>query len=199
MIESSDVFSLMKVVYVIYVMVALSFIGMYSFRLTRDGKIPAKMNGIFYAWVGVLIFTGVGIHILTFNKIPWVKWDLSRNSMKVDKEFNVAIADYQFHLPEKHLLIEEGQTIRFNLESKDYTYGFGLFREDGSMLFQMQVVPGSRNDIVWKFNKSSNYTIRSTEYSGPKGGNLFVKNAVVVASGPVLAKLMLENQSMVIQ
>ncbi|MBI5182235.1 MAG: cytochrome C oxidase subunit II [Nitrospirae bacterium] len=194
MIESSDVFSLMKVAYVIYVVIVLSFIGMYSFRLTRDGRIPTKMNGVFYAWVGILIFTGVGIHIMTFNKIPWVKWDLSRHSMKVDKEFNVAIADYQFQLPEKHLLIEEGQTIRFNLESKDYTYGFGLFREDGSMLFQMQVVPGSKNDIVWKFNKSSNYTIRSTEYSGPRGGNLFVKNAVVVASGPALAKLMSQNE-----
>lgn len=194
MIESSDIFSLMKVVYVIYVVIVLSFIGMYSYRLTRDGRIPTKMNGVFYAWVGILIFTGVGIHILTFNKIPWVKWDLSRNSMKVDKEFNVAIADYQFQLPAKHLLIEEGQTVRFNLESKDYTYGFGLFREDGSMLFQMQVVPGSKNDIVWKFNKSSNYAIRSTEYSGPKGGNLFVKNAVVVASGPALAKLMLQNE-----
>jgi cytochrome c oxidase subunit 2 len=194
MIESSDVFSLMKVVYVIYVVIVLSFIGMYSYRLTRNGRIPTKMNGVFYAWVGILIFVGVGIHIMTFNKIPWVKWDLSRNSMKVDKEFNVAIADYQFQLPERHLLIEEGQTVRFNLESKDYTYGFGLFREDGSMLFQMQVVPGSKNDIVWKFNKSNNYTIRSTEYSGPRGGSLFVKNAVVVASGPALAKLMAQNE-----
>ena len=194
MIESADVFSLMKVVYIIYVAIAVSFIGMYSFRLTRDGRIPAKMNGIFYAWVGVLIFTGVGIHILTFNKIPWVKWDLSRSKMKVDKEFNVAIANYQFQLPAKHLLIEEGQTVRFNLESKDYTYGFGLFREDGSMLFQMQVVPGSKKDIVWKFNKPSNYAIRSTEYSGPKGGNLFVKNAVIVASGPAIAQLMLQKE-----
>ncbi|MBI3354230.1 MAG: cytochrome C oxidase subunit II [Nitrospirae bacterium] len=194
MIESSDVFSLMKVVYVIYVVIVLSFIGMYSFKLTRDGRIPAKMNGVFYVWVGILIFTGVGIHIMTFNKIPWVKWDLSRNNIKVDKEFNVAIADYQFQLPAKHLLIEEGQTVRFNLESKDYTYGFGLFREDGSMLFQMQVVPGSKNDIVWKFNKSSNYAIRSTEYSGPKGGNLFVKNAVIVASGPAIAQLMLQKE-----
>ena len=47
MIESADVFSLMKVVYIIYVAIAVSFIGMYSFRLTRDGRIPAKMNGIF--------------------------------------------------------------------------------------------------------------------------------------------------------
>ena len=48
------------------------------------------------------------------------------------------------------------------------------------MVFQMQVVPGHRNDILWKFMKPGNYTIRSTEYSGPKGVAMVIENAVVV-------------------
>ncbi|MBI5042367.1 MAG: hypothetical protein HZC10_00720 [Nitrospirae bacterium] len=62
------------------------------------------------------------------------------------------------------------------------------------MAFQMQVVPGHKNDLVWKFDKSGNYTIRSTEYSGPKGGNLFARNVVVVASETAIAKLMSDNE-----
>ena len=58
----------------------------------------------------------------------------------------------------------------------------------------MQVVPGSTNDLVWKFEKPGKYSIRSTEYSGPKGGNILIKNAVAVASGPALAQLILENK-----
>ncbi len=62
------------------------------------------------------------------------------------------------------------------------------------MLFQMQVVPESRNDIVWKFDKKGNYTIRSTEYAGPRGGNLFVKNAVLVATNAEIAQLISQKE-----
>jgi cytochrome c oxidase subunit 2 len=64
--------------------------------------------------------------------------------------------------------------------SNDLTYGFGLFRQDNSMIFQMQVVPGHRNDILWQFDKEGVYTIRSTEYSGPAGVRMIVPDAVTV-------------------
>ena len=194
MIESSDVLSVMKVVYIIYGMIIFSFIGMYALGISRSKQILPRIKVPFYGWIGFLVFVGVGLHLLTYHTIPWVKLDLSRNKVKVDKEFNISIADYKFQLPDNKLLIEEGQMVRFNLESKDYTYGFGLFREDGTMVFQMQVVPESRNDIVWKFNKKANYTIRSTEYAGPRGGNLFVKNAVIVATNAEIAQLISKKE-----
>ncbi len=199
MIESSHVLGLLKVVFLVYIAIVVSLIARYAISITKPAKkkfeLTAYHGKLFYGWMGLLIFVGVGIHILTFNKIPWVKWDLNRDKIKADKEFNISIADYKFTLPEKTLVIEDGQTVRFNLDSKDYTYGFGLFRDNGSLVFQMQVVPGSTNNLVWKFDKSGTYSIRSTEYSGPKGGNLLVKNAVVVASGPALAQLILENKT----
>lgn len=194
MIESSDVLGLMKIVYVAYIAIVISLIGMYAFGITSQKQMP-KIKIPFYGWIGFLVFVGVGIHILTFSRIPWVKWDLNRDRLKVDQEFSIAIADYKFRLPGKMLVIKEGQMVRFNLDSHDYTYGFGVFREDGTMVFQMQVVPGSRNDIVWKFDKADTYSIRSTEYSGPKGGNLLIKDAVVVAREPLFAKLISQNDT----
>jgi len=70
--------------------------------------------------------------------------------------------------------------VLFDVTSEDLTYGFGLFRKDNTMMFQMQVVPGHRNDILWQFNKPGVYTIRSTEYSGPKGIAMIEKDAVEV-------------------
>ena len=53
------------------------------------------------------------------------------------------------------------------------------------MMFQMQVVPGHRNDILWHFDREGVYTIRSTEYSGPKGVFMIMKDAVeVVPANP---------------
>ena len=75
---------------------------------------------------------------------------------------------------------EVGEIVEFDVASQDLTYGFGVFREDQTMLFQMQVVPGHRNDILWKFLTPGLYTIRSTEYSGPKGVAMIIENAIEV-------------------
>jgi cytochrome c oxidase subunit 2 len=83
-------------------------------------------------------------------------------------------------LPSEKLEIKAGEKALFDVTSSDLTYGFGLFRQNNSMLFQMQVVPRHRNDILWQFDKPVIYTIRSTEYSGPKGTQMIVKDAVVV-------------------
>jgi cytochrome c oxidase subunit 2 len=48
------------------------------------------------------------------------------------------------------------------------------------MMFQMQVIPGHLNDILWQFDKPGVYSIRSTEYSGPEGVHMIEKDAVVV-------------------
>ncbi len=48
------------------------------------------------------------------------------------------------------------------------------------MIFQMQVVPGHRNDILWQFDYPGVYTIRSTEYSGPKGAQMILTDVIEV-------------------
>ena len=53
------------------------------------------------------------------------------------------------------------------------------------MLFQMQVVPGHRNDIMWRFVNPGVYTIRSTEYSGPKGIAMIEEDVVKVVGEPL--------------
>jgi cytochrome c oxidase subunit 2 len=181
MIESSDVLNLMKIVFSIYIALVFSLIGIYALIITDKNQMRPRIKVSFYGWIGFLIFAGVGIHVLTFNKIPWVKWDLNSEKDNVDKEFNVQISDYKFHLPQEQMVIQKGDKVRFVLESNDYTYGFGLFRKNGTMVFQMQVVPGHKNNLVWKFEKPDIYSIRSTEYSGPKGSALLVENAVVIS------------------
>jgi cytochrome c oxidase subunit 2 len=78
------------------------------------------------------------------------------------------------------MVINVNDMVLFDVVSEDLTYGFGLFRQDNSMLFQMQVVPGHRNDVIWHFDRPGVFTIRSTEYSGPKGVFMIVKDAVEV-------------------
>ena len=141
-------------------------------------------SSIFYTFVGFLTVLGVSLHIITYNTIPWAKMDLDRSEIKADKTFEIVVKDHNLIMPAEKLVINVNDKVLFNVRSEDLTYGFGLFRTDNSMLFQMQVVPGHRNDLLWKFDRPGIYTIRSTEYSGPKGVFMILKDAVeVVPSG----------------
>jgi len=86
-----------------------------------------------------------------------------------------------FRLPTEQLLIDCNDRVLFDVSSADLTYGFGLFRQNDSMLFQMQVIPGHRNDLLWEFGENGTYSIRSTEYSGPEGYDMVVEDAVRVS------------------
>ncbi len=180
MLDSADVLSALHLVYTIYSVAIILLFGWLAFKLT-GGKAKGLLRPkLFYSYVALLVFIGVTIHILTFNTIPWVSNDLKRNEIKPEQTFHIEVADHKFILPQKKLMIQCGKTVLFDLDSKDLTYGFGLVRHDESLVFQIQVVPGSKNTLLWQFHKNGTYNIRSTEYSGPKGASMKVDGAVEV-------------------
>ena len=172
--------------YTIYALLIISIIAWFAYNLSRKEKVKSIVRIPFYGYIAFLVAGGVGHHIFTYNTIPWVAEDIMRHDIKADKEFNITIAKHKWTLPTKQMIAKEGQKVRFNVKSKDVTYGFGLFRKDGTMVMQMQVVPGYNNDILWTFNECGKYDLTSTEYSGPKqysedGKDLMlVKDAVII-------------------
>lgn len=179
MVDSTIVLKGQTIAYTLYCIVIILVMGWFALRITR-GKSGAVKPGLFYTFVGFLTVLGVSLHIITYNTIPWTPVDLHRGDQTPDKTFEITMQDHKFILPSDKLIINCNELVEFDVTSNDLTYGFGLFRQDNSMLFQMQVVPGHRNDILWKFAKAGVFTIRSTEYSGPKGIHMIVKDAVEV-------------------
>jgi cytochrome c oxidase subunit II len=182
MVDSEIVLNGQTYAYTAYAVVIILLIGWFGIKLTKQGKSSAVSNGLFYTFVGFLTVLGVSLHIITYNTIPWVPSDLNRSDIKPDKVFSITVGNHKFILPSEKLMVDVNDKVLFDVSSSDLTYGFGLFREDNSMLFQMQVVPGHKNDILWMFDKPGKYSIRSTEYSGPKGNAMIVKNAVEVTA-----------------
>ena len=181
--STHEVLGTLKLVYTIYALSIISLIGWFAYRVTK----PSNSNKtfitpkVFYSYLALLVVTGVGIHILTYNKIPWVAWELKKHMIKPDRVIEIDIKDHKFILPEiKPIVLECGEVVKFNVKSKDLTYGFGLFRKDNSMVFQMQVIPKYDNELLWIFNESGTFDILSTEYSGPKGNWMKVTDAIRV-------------------
>jgi cytochrome c oxidase subunit 2 len=182
MIDSQVVLNGQTIAYTCYAIVIILLVGWFGYQITRTGKSSKVSHVLFYSFATMLIILGVSLHIITYNTIPWASMDINRADIKPDKVFEISVANHQFKLPSEKLLIKVNEKVLFKVTSSDLTYGFGLFRSDYSMLFQMQVVPGHMNDILWQFGKPGIYTIRSTEYSGPKGTEMILKDVVEVTN-----------------
>ncbi len=180
MADSVDVLSTLKLVYTIYSLAAISLIAWYGYRITKEGPVNIVKPAIFWTYVTVLMVLGTGLHFLTYNVVPWVPIDLDRVNIKAEKTFKITYKDHVMTLDEKPMRVPCGKEVVFDAYSEDLTYGFGIFRQNHTMVTQMQVVPNSSNDLMWKFHKNGTYYIRSTEYSGPKGSQMIIKDAIIV-------------------
>ena len=181
MADSIDVLATLKLVYGIYAFIAISLISWFAYRVTKpkDHNAGAK-PALFWTYVVVLMVVGTGLHLLTYKAVPWVPIDLNRASIKADAVFDITYEDHQMSFSSFPMQVGCGEHVVFNAISNDLTYGFGIFRADHTLVAQMQVVPQSRNDLMWKFEKNGTYYVRSTEYSGPKGAKMIAQNAIVV-------------------
>ena len=178
--DSLELLSFHWVAYSVYSALIISVVAWFGYNLTRQEKAKSIIRIPFYGFVGFLVVAGVGHHIFTYNSVPWVAQDINRHEITPDKVYNISIKKHKFILPTEKMVINCKEQVLFDVTSEDLVYGFGLFRKDNTMVMQMQVNPGSRNDILWTFNQNGIYDLMSTEYSGPKGNDMFVKDAIEV-------------------
>jgi len=173
--NSVELLAFHNVAYTIYAFIIISIIAWFGYNLTRKKKVKSLVRIPFYTYIGFLVAGGVGHHIFTYNTIPWVSQDMKRHTIKPDATYKLEVAKHKWiNLPPK-IMVQCGQTIEFDVRSRDLVYGFGLFRKDGTMAMQMQVNPGTDvtgilepNDILWTFHHNGTFDMTSTEYSGPK-------------------------------
>jgi cytochrome c oxidase subunit 2 len=131
-------------------------------------------------WLYLLVGVFLVFNIVTLSPlVPWQKWLLWSHPTP-SKSFAIEIEDYQFKLPPEGIEVKAGEYVEFTAVSRDVTYGFGVFRKDSTLVFQMQVIPGYENRIVWRFDTPGTYDVRSTEYSGPQHSTMYVKDAIRV-------------------
>ena len=181
MADSVDVLSTLKLVYTIYALTAISIIGWFAYRITQNGESKGVKPLYFWTYASVLVVLGTGLHFLTFNVVPWVPMDLDRENIKAEKTFKINYKNHKITLSENPMRVECDKYVIFDAYSEDLTYGFGIFRQDHTLVTQMQVVPDNGNDLMWIFHKNGTYYIRSTEYSGPIGAHMIVEDAIVVS------------------
>ena len=130
-------------------------------------------------WLIILLLIAAIFNATTLIAVPWGQWAVL-NPPEPKQIVYVHIDNYTFYLPSQPIIIKVGEPVKFVVTSGDVTYGFGVFNSEGTMIFQIQVLPKYNNTITWIFDETGNYTIRSTEYSGPEHPNMVIYDAIEV-------------------
>ena len=58
------------------------------------------------------------------------------------------------------------EVVLFNVTSMDVTHGFGVYDSQGAIIFQVQVLPGYYDSIMYQFTVPGTYYIRCLEFCG---------------------------------
>jgi len=144
----------------------------------QRGMHREERNWLYFLFAIVLLGNLVTLSPL----IPSADYGLWTQSTPV-MTVTIQVENYHFIMPQQPITIPLGKVVEFVLVSHDVTYGFGVFRKDGTMVFQMQVVPEPyQNTLKWIFDQPGFYDVRSTEYSGPQNPFMYVPNAIEVES-----------------
>jgi cytochrome c oxidase subunit 2 len=140
----------------------------------KQGMERNERNWLYFLLAVVLLGNLVTLSPL----IPSANYGLWTQSTPV-KTITIEVDNYHFTMPQQPITVPVGKVVEFVVVSHDVTYGFGVFRKDGTMVFQMQVVPEPyKNTLKWVFDQPGFYDVRSTEYSGPQNPLMYVPNAI---------------------
>ena len=63
--------------------------------------------------------------------------------------------------------VECGKLVEFRVSTEDVTHGFGVYDSQGTLLGQVQVMPGYENRLRMRFRTPGEYNILCMEYCGP--------------------------------
>jgi cytochrome c oxidase subunit 2 len=147
-----------------------------SAEAARHGIHRNERNWLYFLLAVVLLGNLVTLSPL----IPSANYGLWTQSTPV-MTITIQAENYHFIMPQQPITVPVGRVVEFVVVSHDVTYGFGVFRKDGTMVFQMQVVPEPyKNTLTWIFDQPGFYDVRSTEYSGPQNPLMYVPNAIQV-------------------
>jgi cytochrome c oxidase subunit II len=165
-----DFLSLITVLAIVITVIA--FVGLFFSMRRPDETDKHSLAKYELHWTLIILVVVVlfAVSTLSFLPYPYAHSDV-KPTMSVDvqaQQFNWCLspppswgtncqADYQ---------IPAGSTVMFYVRSMDVTHGFGVYSSGGEILFQVQVMPGFNNSIMYQFTQPGDYYIRCLEFCG---------------------------------
>ena len=82
MVDSATVLWGQAIAYTIYVLGAMALVGWFAYRVTQAEEGGGVPPALFWAFFGLLVVTGITLHIVSYNSIPWSPARASRSPIR---------------------------------------------------------------------------------------------------------------------
>ncbi|HZQ04907.1 MAG TPA: hypothetical protein VFA88_12925 [Gaiellaceae bacterium] len=132
-----------------------------STRARRDDVEPdvAKLGEREKTWFAIVVVLLAALLFATILFTPYGR-SAGRNA-QVER-----IRAIQFAWLVPGTPLRAGAPVEFRLSSADVNHGFAVYNSAGTLLFEVQVMPGKTQEYVYTFRKPGTYTILCIEFCG---------------------------------
>jgi cytochrome c oxidase subunit 2 len=113
------------------------------------------------AWLVVVVVGLISLLIGTIFYVPYGKTAGPHRQV-------VRVTGVQFAWAIDPPIVDAGTPVEFVIGSRDVNHGLGLYDPSGTLLTQVQVVPGETQKLVWTFEQPGDYKILCLEFCGAK-------------------------------
>lgn len=152
----------MQIPVLIISLVLMSLISLVFIAAVRSGgRAPAASNVERRRSVLILVMLAAGILITIASLRPWPQ----AVALTADTPtINVTGGQWYWEIDRTELPLSV--PVVFNAHTADVTHGFGVTDDTGTLLFQVQAMPGYVNQVQYVFDEPGTYTVICLEYCG---------------------------------
>lgn len=118
-----------------------------------------KARSIYAVLLVVLMLV---VSIYTLRELPFNK----PSYVLGDEVIPVQVEAYQFGFDIDQTEFSVGDTVEFNVTTRDVTHGFGVYDPDMNLVGQTQAMPEYTNTFYLTFDKPGTYQVLCLEYCG---------------------------------
>lgn len=139
---------------------AAIFLRVYWLAHDRRDYAPVQSNAyrVRAAIFWVMILVGLPLSIWLFRVNPY--------SPAAAAPQVVHATGYQWYWELDHTEVEAGKPVTFEVTSADVNHGFGLYDGEGTLVAQVQAMPGYVNRLIHVFEAPGTYQVRCLEFCG---------------------------------
>lgn len=138
-------------------LISLAFIT----AVRSGGNAPAKGNVERRRSGLILAMLAAGVVISIVSLRPWPQ----AIAMTADNP-TVNVTGGQWYWEIDNTQLPPGVPVVFNAHTVDVTHGFGVMNGAGTLLFQVQAMPGYVNQVQYVFDAPGDYSVVCLEYCG---------------------------------
>jgi cytochrome c oxidase subunit 2 len=114
----------------------------------------------------LLLVLGLGVAVIFFVSLRGLPYPTRRLAALGPPDVTVDVSGIQWTWQLNRTEVPAGAVVEFAVTAADVNHGIGIYDPRGTLLAQVQAMPGRTNRLLYRFLEPGQYALRCLEYCG---------------------------------